>query len=114
MISLKQFNIFACIVCILLYLTCYFRFVGQSFLSITNVISAIFLTIQIFSKPKNEIIKKDITKYWVITILNFTLLFSFFNVIMWNDFLQIVFVSIIPNITAIYFIKILIKQETTK
>jgi hypothetical protein len=31
---------------------------------------------------------------------------------MWNDTLQIVFVTIIPNVTAIYFFRILIKYET--
>ena len=111
MISLKQFNLFACVICLLLYLTCYFRFIGQSFLTATNVLSAIFLTIEIFSKPNNEIIKKDIKKYWLITILNLAVLFLFFQIIMWNDFLQVVFVTIIPNVTAFYFIKILIKQE---
>lgn len=111
MISLKQFNFFACIICFLLYLTCYFRFIGQSFLTATNIISAIFLSIQIFSKPNNSDIKNDLKRYWLITILNLTILFSFFQMIMWNDFLQVFFVTIIPNITAIYFIKILIKEE---
>jgi hypothetical protein len=115
MINLKQFNIFACIVCFLLYLTCYFRFIGQSFLTITNMISAIFLTIQIFSKlNNNNNIQKDIKRYWLITILNLAILFSFFQIIMWNAFLQVVFVTIIPNITAIYFIKILIKHENNQ
>jgi hypothetical protein len=30
---------------------------------------------------------------------------------MWNDTLQIVFITIIPNVTTIYFFRILIKYE---
>lgn len=109
MITLKQINIIAFIVCILLYLTCYLRFAGQALLTIVQVFSAFAVTIQVFTKQNMEDIKKRIRNYWLIIILNAIVLFSFFENIMWNDFLQILFVTIIPNITAIYFIKTLTK-----
>ncbi|TDP00996.1 hypothetical protein EV145_105378 [Flavobacterium sp. 245] len=111
MVTLRQINIFALVICFLLYLTCYFRFAGQALLTITQIISGIFVTIEIFSKPKNYKIKSQIKTYWIVTILNIIVLFSFFNFIMWNDFLQVTFVTLIPNITAIYFYRILIKYE---
>ncbi|KRB57199.1 hypothetical protein ASD98_02635 [Flavobacterium sp. Root186] len=111
MVSTKSMNKFALIICFLFYLTCYLRFAGQAFLLIVQLISAIFLSIEIFSKPNNYKIKNQIKTYWTVTILNAIILFSFFNFIMWNDFLQVVFVTLIPNITAIYFYRILIKCE---
>jgi len=111
MTTLKQINNFALISCFLLYLTCYLRFVGQSFLPIVQILTAIYLTYNFFSKSNNHKIKNQIKTYWVVTAVNAIILFSFFNFIMWNDFLQIVFVTLIPNITAIYFYRILIKCE---
>ena len=111
MISTKSFNKFALIICFLFYLTCYLRFAGQAFLLIVQLISAIFLTVEIFSKPNNYKIKNQIKTYWIVTILNSVILLQFFSFIMWNDFLQVVFVTLIPNITAIYFYRILIKCE---
>lgn len=111
MIPTKSINKLAIIICFLFYLTCYLRFAGQAFLLLIQSISAIFLTIEIFPKPNNYKIKKQIKTYWAVTVLNAIILFSFFNYIMWNDFLQVVFVTIIPNITAIYFYRILIKCE---
>jgi hypothetical protein len=111
MISSKTINKFAFAICFLFYLTCYLRFVGQAFLLIVQVISAFFLTVEIFSKPDNYKIKNQIKKYWTVTILNAIILLSFFSFIMWNDFLQVVFVTLIPNITAIYFFQILTKQK---
>jgi hypothetical protein len=114
MIKLKQINIYAFVICFLLYLTCYFRFAGQAILTATQLISAIILSITIFSKSKNSLIKKELKNYWLITITNMIVLFWFFSFIMWNDFLQVVFVTLIPNLTAIYFFRILIKYEKTK
>jgi len=105
---MKTINKFAIIICIIFYLTCYLRFAGQAFLCLFQIISAVFLTIQIFSKHINHF-KKEIKIYWLVTIANALLLISFFHFIMWNDFLQVLFVTIIPNSTAIYFFRILIK-----
>lgn len=105
---MKTINKFAIIICIIFYLTCYLRFAGQALLCIVQIISAVFLTIEIFSKEIN-LLKNKIKIYWMVTIANALLLISFFHFIMWNDFLQVLFVTIIPNIAAIYFFKILIK-----
>ncbi|PIF31495.1 hypothetical protein CLU81_1985 [Flavobacterium sp. 9] len=112
--TIKKLNNFALILCFLFYLTCYLRFVGQAFLTIIQILTAIFLTVKIFSKPNNLSIKNQIKTYWIITILNAIILFSFFHTIMWNDFLQVAFVTIIPNLTAIYFYKILLKYESLR
>lgn len=104
---LLSINKFALIICFLFYLTCYLRFIGQAFLCTVQIITALFITVEIFSKQLK--FKKDIKLYWLVTIANATLLFSFFHSIMSNDFFQILFVSLIPNITAIYFFKLLIK-----
>ena len=109
--TIKKLNNFALIICFLFYLTCYLRFAGQIFLAVIQAITAIYLTIKIFSKINDDIIKNQIKIYWMIIISNAVILFSFFNKIMWNDALQIVFVTIIPNVTAIYFFRILIKYE---
>ncbi len=114
MITAKQIIFFAFIICFLLYLTCYFRFAGQAILSVIQIISAIFLTFEVFSQQGLLEIKKQVKTYWISTILNIGILFCFFSLIIWNDFLQIVFVTLIPNITAIYFFRILIKYEKTK
>jgi hypothetical protein len=111
MITLKQINIYAFVICFLLYLTCYFRFAGQAILTTTQLISAIILSIEIFSKPKNRTIKNELKIYWSITVINIVILFWFFSFIMWNDFLQVFFVTITPNLTAIYFFRILIKYK---
>jgi hypothetical protein len=109
--TIKKLNNFALIFCFLFYLTCYLRFVGQIFLTVVQVLTAIYLTIKIFSKINNDIIKNPIKTYWIIILFNAAILFSFFHRIMWDDTLQIVFITIIPNITAIYFFRILIKYE---
>ncbi|KFF05321.1 hypothetical protein B0A68_07010 [Flavobacterium reichenbachii] len=114
MITLKRINIYAFTICFLLYLTCYFRFAGQAILTVTQLISAIILSTTIFSKPKNSLIKKELKNYCLITITNMIILFWFFSFIMWNDFLQVLFVTIIPNLTAVYFFRILIKYEKTQ
>lgn len=112
--TIKKINNFALIICFLFYLTCYLRFAGQLFLAIIQILTAIFITIKIFSKPNNLSLKNKIKTYWIITIVNAVILFSFFHMIMWNDFLQVVFVTIIPNVTAIYFYKILLKYENLR
>ena len=109
--TIKKLNNFALIICFLFYLTCYLRFAGQIFLTVIQVITAIYLTIKIFSKINDDIIKNQIKTYWITIISNAAILFSFFHDIMWNDTLQIVFVTLIPNVTAIYFFIILIKYE---
>ncbi len=105
---LLSINKFAILICFLFYLTCYLRFIGQAFLCTIQIISALFITIEIFSKQINEL-KKSIAIYWLVTIVNATVLYSFFYFIMQNDFFQILLVSVIPNITAICFFKLLIK-----
>jgi hypothetical protein len=109
--TIKKLNNFALIICFLFYLTCYLRFAGQIFLTVVQILTAIYLSIKIFSKINNDILKGQIKIYWMTIIFNAAILFSFFHKIMWNDFLQIVFVTIIPNITAIYFFRILLKYE---
>lgn len=109
--TIKKLNNFALIICFLFYLTCYLRFVGQTFITVVQAITAIYLTIKIFSKINDDIIKNQIKTYWMIIISNAVILFSFFHEIMWNDTLQIVFITIIPNVTTIYFFRILIKYE---
>lgn len=112
--TIKKLNNFALIICFLFYLTCYLRFTGQIFLTVIQILTAIYLTIKIFSKTNRESIKKQIITYWTIIVFNATILFSFFSFIMWNDFLQIVFVTLIPNITAIYFYRIVLKYENLR
>ncbi len=109
--TLRQTNIIAFTICILLCLTCYGRFTGQLFLSFVQVLSAIGITIQYVMTPDQKDIKNRIKTYWMITIANAVILFSLFETIMWNDFLQVFFINIIPNITAVYFIKTLILIE---
>ncbi|MFD1601505.1 hypothetical protein ACFSJW_15790 [Flavobacterium artemisiae] len=105
--TLRQINIIAFVICILFYLTCYARFTGQIFLSFVQIFSAIGITIPFLMVKDQSEIKKRIKIYWLVTILNALLLFSFFKTIMWNDLLQVVFVNIIPSITAVYFIRTL-------
>jgi len=107
---MKAFNKFAIIICIIFYLTCYLRFVGQAFLCMVQMITAVFLTIEIFSKNLNQF-KKEIKIYWLVAIANAIIFISFFHFIMWNDLLQVLFVTIVPNITAIYFFRILTKTN---
>lgn len=104
---LVSINKFALIVCFLFYMTCYLRFIGQAFLCTVQIITALIITFEIFSNQVK--FKKSIKIYWLATITNSILLFSFFQSIMSNDFFQILFVTLIPNITAIYFFKLLIK-----
>lgn len=104
----KSLNNLAIIVCILFYLTCYLRFIGQGFLCFVQMITAIFLTFEIFSK-KIVTFKKNIKIYWLISLSNLALLIAFFHFIMWNDFLQFIFVTLLPNIMAIYFFRLLNK-----
>lgn len=89
-------------------MTCYLRFTGQLFLCSVQIITALFITFEIFSKQQQKF-KKDIKVYWLVIIANALLFFSFFHDIMRNDFLQILFVTLIPNVTAFYFFKLLIK-----
>lgn len=100
--SLKPFYRFALIICFLFYLTCYLRFIGQAFLTLVQVISAIFLTIEIYSKSINQF-KKSIVLFWIMLGINALIVTCFYTPIMWNDFLQFPFISIFPNLIAIYF-----------
>ena len=108
MISIKAFNKFAFLICLLGYMSCYLRFEGQIFLLVVQFISAVRITPYIFKSNDNYLIN-CLVSYWVITTINFVVLYAFFQFIMWNDFLQIPIVSIIPNLTAIYFYKLLTK-----
>lgn len=108
--TLLSLNRFAIIICFLFYLTCYLRFAGQLFLCGIQIISAITISIIIFQKSFYSF-KNSLLIYWISTIINILILFLFFRTIMWNDFLQVLFVTIIPNITAIYFFRLVIKIE---
>lgn len=104
--SLKQLNKIAIIICFLFYLTCYLRFIGQGYLCLVQIITAVILTPKIYATQIGEF-KKRINTYWLVTAANLIILGLFFEVIMWNDFLQFPFVSIFPNIMAIYFYRLL-------
>nr|WP_294938820.1 hypothetical protein [uncultured Flavobacterium sp.] len=102
----KPINKFAMILCFLLYLTCYLRFMGQLFLCGIQIISALFLTIEIFSKPTGKFINK-ITVYWILTSINLIIVVTFFKSVLENDFLQFPFITLFPNLIAIYFWRLL-------
>jgi hypothetical protein len=104
--SLKKLNKIAIIICFLFYLTCYLRFIGQGFLCLVQIVTAVVLTPKIYATQIDEF-KKRIKTYWLVTAGNLIILGLFFEVIMWNDFLQFPFVSIFPNIMAIYFYRLL-------
>lgn len=103
---IKAFNQFAILLCFLLYLTCYLRFIGQAFLGIVQIISAIFITIDVYSQSINAC-KQKIKIFWIATLLNLAIIATFFETILNNDFLQFPFISILPNLLAFYFMGIL-------
>jgi hypothetical protein len=79
-------------------------------------VSAIFLTIDIYSKAMNQF-KKQIMLFWKMAVINMAVVFFFYTPVMNNDYLQFPFVSIFPNIIALYFWGLLnkiIDYETTK
>jgi hypothetical protein len=100
--AIKSMNQLAFLICFLFYLTCYLRFIGQSFLAIVQIISAIFITIEIYSKSINPF-KKRILLFWKMAGINIIIVTCFYTYIMNNDFLQFPFISIFPNLIALYF-----------
>lgn len=103
---IKAFNQFAILLCFLLYLTCYLRFIGQAFLGIVQIISAIIVTIDVYSQSINAC-KQKIKIFWIATLINLAVIVAFFETILNNDFLQFPFISILPNLLAFYFMGIL-------
>lgn len=95
----------AATLCFLLYITCYLRFIGQAFLEIITIFSAITLTYSDYLKPLDHI--KKLRVFWIIKFIHITLFIAFYKTIMWNDFLQISIVTIVPNLMVIYLIHIL-------
>lgn len=113
-------NNFAIVIAILGYLSCYLRFHGHSFLLCTQIIIGIMITISLKSIT-NQIIKKRIIHFWVITIIysiaHIIIYFKTQNYIsVWaNDFLSVLFLNIIPIYISYYFTKTLyiLKQKSS-
>ncbi|MGX7667989.1 hypothetical protein [Flavobacterium pedocola] len=105
---LKAFIKFAMLFCFLLYLTCYLRFIGQVFLELAVLISALSITLDVYTKPIT-IYRKELKIFWITTILNLAIVSVFFETVLNNDILQFPFITFFPNVCALYFLRILNK-----
>ena len=108
-IRLKKTYQFGMILCFLLYLTCYGRFLGQAIITIIQVFAAILLTITIH-KENIQNLKSKIKLYWSVLIPNIILVFSL-KIILHSDPLQFIFMTLLPNIMTFYLYGILLKVE---
>jgi len=100
--TLKKINKIALFTTLVLFLTVYLGLLAQIPLGVIQVVSAIYLTIKTYNKL--DYAKKHLSNYWIITIVELTLLYLQNNYYQTsNDAIEWSLMMIFPMSIAIYF-----------
>lgn len=115
--TLRKINKIALFTTLVLFLTVYLGLLAQIPLGIIQVVSAIYLTIKTYNK--SDYAKKHLSNYWIVTIVELTLLYlqnHYYQTS--NDAIEWSLMMIFPMSIAIYFYiimkKIVEEYEYTK